>query len=101
MQTLLGLGADAGDGADRERREKVGLGAGGHENETVRLPSPRRDFCDQLRRGRADRCRQPDLGVDLKLDAPRHLLCVRRAVTRAGGDIEVGLIEADALDELG
>src|SRR5713101_2651774 len=100
-QPVLGLRPDPGEGADGEAGEKVGLGPGWDQDQPVRLPGAAGDLGHQFRGGRADRGGEPDLGVDLKLDAPRYLLRVGRAVARARRHIEIGLVQADALDQLG
>jgi len=100
MQALLGLRADAGDSAHGKGSKEVRFGAGRDQDQPVRLSRAARDLRYELGGGRAHRCRQSDLGVDLKLDATRDLLGIGGAMTRARGDIEVGLVQADAFDQL-
>ena len=101
VKPLLGLGAEAGDGADGERSEKVGFGAWLDKHQAVRLSRAAGDLGDEFRGGRAHRRRQPNLGVDLELDPARNLVRRRGPVACSGGHVEIGLVEGDTLDQLG
>ena len=100
MQPLFGLGAQPGYHADRQGREEVSLSAWRDEDESVGLARAARDLRDQLRGRSTDGGCELDLGVDLELDPPRDLLGSGRPMARAGGDVEVRLVEGDALDQL-
>ena len=100
-QPLFGLRPQSRNHVDRERRQEVGLGAGRDQHQAVRLARPACHLGDELRRGRADRRRQTDLGVDLELDPPRHLVGGRGPVPGAGGHVEVRLVQGHPLDQLG
>ncbi len=99
QQPLLAAGPDAGQRAQRQRREECSLAAGRDDDDAPRLAVVAGDLGDRLARAAAERAREPRRVPHRRLDGTEQRACVR-ARAHEPREVEVALVDADLLDAL-